>query len=76
MVGLNHPPLSLIFYKNFITCTKEINLISVPCFMELIDQNIANATRMRVYVLVTASRNVFTPCHISVFDICRIIEVM
>jgi len=44
--------------------------------MELIDQNIANATRMRVYVLVTASRNVFTPCHISVFDICRIIEVM
>jgi len=22
--GLGYPPLSLIFYKNFITCTKEI----------------------------------------------------
>jgi len=24
MLGLNASPLSLIFYKNFITCTKEI----------------------------------------------------
>jgi len=28
--GVNPPPLSLIFYENFITCAKEIN-----CFRTL-----------------------------------------